>query len=140
MAYTWDSSLETGNTAIDNQHKQLFAAVNALYDAHKEGKGQAEVEKTMDFLLAYTIKHFADEEKLQEKYLYPGFLAHRQTHVDFKTTASRLARELSETGPTDEYISRVYALIGDWLVNHIKGDDFGMAAFVRNKEKEAIGK
>ena len=67
MAYAWTTDLATGNADIDDQHKRLFAAVNALFDAYRSGKERQEVEKTMEFLTAYTAKHFADEEKLQEK-------------------------------------------------------------------------
>ena len=39
MAYQWDSTLETGYEKVDNQHKQLVAALNALIEASKSGKG-----------------------------------------------------------------------------------------------------
>ena len=135
MAYVWNPDLETGSVVIDNQHKQLIAAVNALFDAQQSGKGRQEVEKTMEFLVGYTVKHFADEEKLQEKHNYPEYLIHKQTHIDFKRVALELAKELSQNGPTDAFISKAYVTIGDWLVNHIKGDDFKMAAYVRSKEQ-----
>jgi len=137
MAYTWSSDLETGNTKIDHQHEQLFAAVNALWDAYRSGKGRQEVENTMEFLLAYISKHFADEEALQEKYGYPEYLAHKRLHTEFKSIAHRLVTELSQDGPTDKVIGDIYATVGEWLVTHIQGDDFQMAAYVRNKEDEA---
>jgi len=33
---TWNSSLETGNSVVDNDHKALFAQINALDDALKK--------------------------------------------------------------------------------------------------------
>ena len=63
MSYQWDSILETGYKTVDNQHKQLVAALNALIDAGRSGKGDEAVMETMDFLIGYTIKHFSDEEK-----------------------------------------------------------------------------
>jgi hemerythrin len=71
MAYQWDSSLECVYELVDNQHKQLVAALNNLMEASQSGQGDQAVMKTMDFLTGYTIKHFADEEKLQVKYDYP---------------------------------------------------------------------
>jgi hemerythrin len=139
MAYAWSPDLETGNTAIDNQHKQLIAAVNDLFDAHQHGKGRQEVERTMEFLVGYTIKHFADEGKLQEKYDYPDYLIHKQAHTNFKAVAQELTKKLSKEGPTDELIRNVYVTVGEWLVNHIKGDDFKMATYVRSKEQEEQG-
>jgi hemerythrin len=133
MAYIWNSSLETGHELIDNQHKQLVAAVNKLLDACRSGRGAAEVASTMDFLTGYTIKHFADEEKLQKQYDYPDYLAHKRLHDDFKVVVGDLTKRLIDRGPTEEIIEEVNASIGDWLVNHIKGDDFRMAAYIKAK-------
>jgi hemerythrin len=131
MAYKWDSSLETGHEMIDNQHKQLVAALNKLLEACRSGQGQTELAKTLDFMSGYTIKHFSDEEKLQVKYQYPDYLVHKRYHDDFKVVVKNLAEELIREGPTDELIAKVNTSIGDWLLNHIKGDDFRMAAFVK---------
>jgi hemerythrin len=133
----WNPDLETGNAVIDNQHKQLFVAVHSLVDAYRNGNGRDEVEKTMEFLVGYTLKHFADEEALQKKYDYPDFLAHKRAHSEFKGVAQELVKELSRNGPTDEFISKVYVIVGEWLVNHIKGDDFKMAAYVQQRERNA---
>lgn len=40
MAYSWTADLETGNAKIDDQHKQLFVAINNLLEACSKGKGR----------------------------------------------------------------------------------------------------
>jgi hemerythrin len=140
MTYTytkWDPDLATGHNIIDTQHQQLIAAVNALFDAHREGKGPKAVEQTMDFLVAYTIKHFGDEEKIQEKAEYPHYRAHKLLHDGFKGEAQDLAAALRRDGPTDEFISHVCVTIGRWVINHIKSEDFKMAAHVKSREHNA---
>jgi len=139
MAYTrvsWDRALETGYTIVDNQHKQWIAAVNALFEAHQRSKGRKEVERTMAFLVEYTLKHFNDEEELQEKYGDPHSLAHKQNHAEFKNVAQDLAAVLHRDGPTDELISHVCVTISRWMFNHIKQDDLKMAAYIRSKEQQ----
>jgi hemerythrin len=131
MAYQWDSSLETGHEKIDNQHKQLIAALNNIIEASRSGKGSAEVFKTLDFLTGYTIMHFSDEEKLQLQYDYPDYFVHKQYHDDFKVTVGQLTERLVKEGPTEDMVNLVTTSIGDWLLNHIKGDDFRMAAYVK---------
>ena len=138
MAYThtaWDPNLATGHALIDNQHRQLIASVNDLFDAYQSGKGREEVERTMDFLVAYTVKHFGDEEKLQEQYGYPHYLVHKQIHAEFKDVAQHLLNSLYHDGPTDAFISRVCATIGQWVVNHIKSDDQKMTVYIRSREQ-----
>ncbi|MDR0584206.1 MAG: bacteriohemerythrin [Treponema sp.] len=131
MAYEWDSSLETGHEKIDNQHRQLVAALNSIISASQEGKGKEEIFKTMEFLTGYTVMHFSTEEKLQVQYDYPDYLVHKRYHDEFKITVGELTERLVREGPTEEMIGIVTTTIGEWLLNHIKGDDFRMAAFVK---------
>jgi hemerythrin len=134
MAYQWDNSLECGYELVDNQHKQLVAAVNDLMEASQSGQGNEAVMQTMDFLTGYTIKHFADEEKLQKKYDYPDYLNHKRIHDEFKTVVKGLTERLTREGPGPELVNVVSNTIGAWLLNHIKGDDFRMAAYVKARD------
>ena len=138
MAYQWDSSLESGYDKVDNQHKQLVAAVNNLMEASKSGKGDKAVMETLEFLTAYAIKHFADEEQLQMDYEYPDYLNHKRIHDEFKETVGKLTAEVNKDGPTKEIIETVSSTIGAWLLNHIKGDDFRMAAYVKSADAKAL--
>jgi hemerythrin len=133
MAYQWDSSLETGHEKIDNQHKQLIAALNNLIAASAGGEGDVEIFKTLDFLTGYTIKHFSDEEKIQVEYDYPDYLIHKRYHDEFKVTVGEMTKQIQKEGPTEALIGEVTTAIGAWLLNHIKGDDFRMAAYVKSK-------
>jgi len=137
MAYKWDSSLESGYEKIDNQHKQLIAAVNNLMEASSSGKGDQTVMQTLDFLTGYAIKHFADEEQLQIDYAYPDYLIHKRIHDEFKGAVGDLVQRVAKDGPTVELIDVVSSTIGAWLLNHIKGDDFRMAAFIKAADFKA---
>jgi hemerythrin len=131
MLFEWTPTLAIGSSFIDNQHKQLFAAASALFEACQIGKEGVEVERTMLFLLDYTAKHFADEETLQKKYNYPDYPAHKQIHDDFQTVAQGMAEKLFQNGPTDDFISEVYITIGEWLIEHVRGEDAKLAAYIR---------
>ena len=129
-AYEWDSSLETGHDKIDLQHKQLIAAVNRLLDSCSEGKGTDELSNTLEFLNSYIIKHFSDEEKLMRFYKYADFERHRWYHEEFKKDVRELTSRLLAEGPSEMLIGRVSSAIVDWLLNHIKGDDFKFASSI----------
>jgi hemerythrin len=133
MAYLWDSSLETGHEKIDNQHKQLISALNNIIDASRQGKGSEEIFKTLDFLTGYTVMHFTTEEKLQQQYDYPEYLIHKRYHDEFKATVGEITARLIKEGPSEKIVAEITAIIGNWLLNHIKGDDFRMAAFIKSK-------
>jgi hemerythrin len=138
MAYQWDSSLESGYDKVDNQHKQLVTMLNNLIEASETGKGDRAIMETLDFLTGYAIKHFADEEQLQVDYEYPDYLNHKRIHDNFKGTVGELTGRVRNEGPTEELIGVVSTAIGSWLLNHIRGDDFRMAAFVKAADAKAL--
>lgn len=136
-AYTsWTPDLATGNAHIDDQHKQWIDALNALFDAHRAGRGRREVEETMDFLIDYTAKHFGEEEAMLAGCAYPDLPRHQAVHVTFKETAKELRRELIKEGPTEEFITHLYVTMGRWVIGHIKGEDFIWARYTKNKADE----
>lgn len=128
--YTFSADLLTGNQTIDAQHKELFKAINDLISACMKFKAGEEVNKTLDFLVSYTAKHFADEENLQMKSKYPAFGTHKILHDNFKKEVSRLAQD-AKNSPTDtNLISKVTKTAGDWLLTHIKIEDLKVARHI----------
>ncbi len=81
MAYVeWTPSLETGVEMIDEQHRMLFALINALHEAiAKEDESDA-VANALYELADYVTEHFADEEALMEANAYDGLPAHHEMH------------------------------------------------------------
>ena len=133
MKYEWDSSLETGYEKIDSQHRQLIEALNNLLLTCRFGGSKAELEKMIDFLLTYTVNHFQDEENLQKQFGYPNYHRHRQIHENFKPVAIDLAERLRNEGPSVALLAEVHSNIGDWIVNHIKGEDLVMAIYIKSR-------
>jgi methyl-accepting chemotaxis protein len=129
--YLWDDSLSVGVKKIDDQHKQLFFAVNDLIDAIEANRGQAELKKALDFLTDYVGTHFADEEKIQEECGYPDRENHKRIHDAFTKSAVALAQEFVKSGSSDGLVKEVKRKFGDWLVTHIKGQDSKIGAYIR---------
>jgi hemerythrin-like metal-binding protein len=130
--YKWDDTFVTGVKLIDARHMRLFETVNRLLDACDQGRGQEELEKSLAFLINYTVKHFSEEEALQQKYGYPGFQAHRQIHENFKKTVGEFARVLNAQGPSQAMLEQIKTQVGGWLVTHVKVEDIKMAAFLKS--------
>ncbi len=134
MIYTFDKSLETGNTAIDTQHKELIDAMNNLLTACAQGKGREEIKNTIKFLVDYTVKHFNDEEKLQKQYNYPDYAAHKKLHDDFKEEVKKIVEEYEQDGTSVVLTFKINNIIASWLIKHIKGEDKKVAAFIKNSK------
>ncbi len=135
MAYQFTKDLETGNRAIDAQHKQLIEAVNALLDACSKGAGRTQVQQTAQFLLDYTQRHFADEEALQQKSHYPGYAQHKRLHEEFKKSAAELIQKIQREGGTVASVGEVNSLLASWLIRHIKGEDKKLAEYLKSTSK-----
>lgn len=133
MAFTWTDDLNTGNPAIDAQHKQLISALNSLHDACMQCKGREELMRTSRFLNNYTIRHFADEEAMQESTGYPGYSAHKATHDTFRATMDNLAAGLEREGATTALVAQMNQNLGDWLIRHIKYEDKKLADHIRTR-------
>ena len=134
MAFAWSKDLETGNGTIDTQHKTLIEALNNLMDACSQGKAKEQIVSTMNFLLDYTKKHFADEERLQRTSGYPDYENHKKLHDAFVKTVVDISKELNEQGPTIVMVGKVNNAVGNWLVTHIKREDAKVAAHIRSKQ------
>jgi hemerythrin-like metal-binding protein len=133
MPYEWSSDLETGNDAIDGQHKQLFDTLNSLINAQRMGKGVGELYKAVEFLTVYVIRHFEDEEKLADDYDYPDRRNHKNIHDEFKGTVKVLVEQLRKEGYNDIILDNTVQAVSDWLVNHIKKEDFKLAEHIKIK-------
>jgi methyl-accepting chemotaxis protein len=129
--YQWDSSFVSGVRLIDARHKRLFEAVNRLIDACAQGRGKEELAKSLTFLANYTVKHFSEEEALQQKYGYSEYPAHREIHEAFKRTVRDFAGELNSSGPSEELINKLKKEVGNWLITHIKIMDLKMAEVIK---------
>lgn len=132
MAYQFTKDLETGNSVIDAEHRQLVDAVNALLDACAKGQGRAQLLNTARFLLNYTQKHFSDEEAIQVKNHYPDYARHKKIHDDFKKVAADLVSKIENEGPTVANVGQINTLLAGWLLNHIKGEDRKLANYLKS--------
>ena len=131
----WRDSYAIGIKEIDDQHKQLFDAVDKLFAACSQGKGKEEVGNSLKFLEDYTKVHFTDEQQLHIKYNYPERINHKNIHDNFMKNFEELKREFNEKGAGVLFVSTVNKLFLDWLIKHIGSMDKAFAAFVKEQQK-----
>jgi len=135
LAIQWRESYAIGITEIDDQHKQLFEAIDKLFTACTQGRGKEQVGNTLKFLEEYTIVHFTDEQKLHIKYNYPERISHKKIHDDFLKTFASLKKQFSEEGAGVLFISNVNKTVLEWLIKHIGSLDKTFAAYVKEQQK-----
>ncbi len=135
MAIQWRESYAIGIKEIDDQHKQLFDAIDKLFTACSNGKGKEEVGNTLDFLEDYTKVHFNDEQQMHIKYNYPEKSNHRNVHENFLKTFGTLKKQFDEEGASVLFVSTVNKTVLDWLIKHIGSMDKAFATYVKGLQK-----
>jgi hemerythrin len=129
----WDNSYSVGVEKIDNQHKELFKRINDLIIASKSNDGKAEFERTLNFLADYTVKHFNDEEELQQKYDYPDHELHKEIHDNFVNEVVEFQQELERKEVSPVTLMKFNRKAVDWLVSHVKGIDQEVGKHINKK-------
>lgn len=122
----WDASLETGNAAVDEQHRELVGLFNELEDTERDD-GPAEVRRALDDLTEYVAVHFEMEEQLMRSLAYPpeAFGEHVREHRDL-TARTRELVLAHRTGELDS-VAPITELLRDWLCDHIEKLDRRLA-------------
>jgi methyl-accepting chemotaxis protein len=132
--FQWSDSLATGNEQIDAEHKQLIRALNKFFDVCSTSSDSDTMQKTINFLLDYTVKHFYNEEQLQIRYKYPGYDNHKKFHENFKKNVHDLMVEFINKGASDELIKRAKHDIGEVIIAHIQHEDSRLAAHIKGQQ------
>ncbi len=129
MIFIWTSDLDTGIEIIDEQHKRIVDYINMLESARRKKDRQA-VAHVLDELVDYTCSHFAFEESLQVEAGYIYATPHKAVHAIF---IKRIASYQEKHNAGEDVAEKLLAMLGTWLVHHIKRDDMAYVAEIKNQ-------
>jgi hemerythrin len=133
MAIEWKDDLSVGVKEIDDQHKELFDKIAALFDACNSGKGKDQIDSTIKYLQDYVVLHFGSEEKLQKQNNYPDYINHKAQHDQFIKDFLELKSNIDKDGITGLTIIKLNKTLVDWLINHIRKTDKVFGVFLKEK-------
>ena len=127
--FEWNEIYGTGIGRIDEQHQRLFALVNNVHQAMKEGKGKEILDATLKELLEYVFYHFNEEEELMQKYSFSDFHIHRTEHDNLTKNLLELRGKFKDgnTFITSELIS----FLKSWLTIHILQSDMKFSKYMK---------
>jgi len=120
--FEWDSSLDVNVEEMNEQHRKLIGLMNDLHQKSEQGEAKEKLIEAADSLIAYTQKHFDDEESYMESIGFAGLEAHKRLHDNLMTELRRLADEFSNSDRNtldDEFLT----FLKTWLSTHIRGID-----------------
>lgn len=141
----WSDSYSLQIRSIDNDHKELFDAVNELHTALAQRRPEQEVDFTIGLLERYVKEHFAREEQLMADYGYPWLSEHKAQHQTL-THMVQAIRKIQVDRPDQIDADKLLNFLKDWLVKHILGSDMTYAQYLHGgggqgqQHGEAAGK
>jgi len=130
--------LETGVEKIDSQHRELINRINSVLASNEKSASEAEIEKTLDYLGEYVVKHFSDEEELQIKSKYPKYAEHKQKHTFFIDEFKKLKAEFEGKCDSMDFTMKLNSSLINWIVKHIKGDDVELGKFYKAQNSSKV--
>jgi hemerythrin len=121
--FQFTDDMKTGIQHVDDQHRQLVDLVNQASSLGVSNPDKAEMKTCLDFLGEYVVKHFGDEEKLQQESSYPDFPRHQKIHEDFVQTFKTMYADFEANGPSSNLSFALSNTVTNWLIAHIKVED-----------------
>jgi len=126
----WNQRYETGNTQVDDEHKEIFMLVQKVIDS-TEDNADVRIESTIDFLANYAVNHFKNEEGLMTESNYPAMPVHKKQHDDFVVEVLALRERVKNEEDNSKNNADVTKVIVNWLTDHVLGSDKVMADHYR---------
>ena len=133
MSLHWDESMALGIAEIDAQHQAIVEHFSRLSEAAQAGAGKELLEELTQFLVTYAGEHFATEDQLMVKWLYPKIEEHRAEHKCFTLDAESFRDKVEAGGANRELAIMITGTLICWIIQHIRKDDREMVTFVRER-------
>lgn len=119
---TWHEGFLLQIPSMDNQHKRIFDAINALYKAYINNTPGAQIMAIIQDLGSIALKHLSDEEAAMKQAHYADFATHLESHdalrQEFHGHLKALKTELS-----DENLIKFIMFLRNWIIDHIFATD-----------------
>ena len=119
--FEWKDEYNLGISLMDRQHREIVGIIDELYEAMKNGQGEAVLGGLLARMTTYSLQHFTLEEQMMSKYRYPDQAQHELEHQAYRSkTAELMAKHekstLALSVATAQYLKT-------WWVNHIQTTD-----------------
>ncbi|MDD2850325.1 MAG: diguanylate cyclase [Desulfuromonadaceae bacterium] len=130
LRLTWNTSYDSGEPTIDNEHRELFLLANVLLEKVLAGNTEPDqFKQAFDNLQVHIVKHFAHEESILLEHGYDRVVDHTERHCVLVESAMKLRRQFEESGVSVGEL--VEFLVSEVVVGHMLNKDrafFGLFA------------
>ena len=126
--YQFTDDCLTGIEIIDNEHRQLFATINAISEIlTDEMRAPDEVLQSAKELLVilkeYAATHFAHEEEYMEQIHDPELVRQKKEHTEFTEKVNGVDLETQDVSRGIRVFRDMMEYLSLWLYRHILASD-----------------
>lgn len=140
----WEDDFYTGIEEIDNQHKNIVGAINALCHSVYRGHARDIIKDSLVDLDSYMNLHFETEENYMVKYNFQNILAHKDAHEYFRKTYEQIRysyfyvdkKNLPRPEVVNTYAFHLCMVLTNWIKIHFPTLDREFVEFLKEKLKE----
>lgn len=126
----WVENYTLGITEIDNQHKELVAITDRLFQAIMDDKGEEVLLETLKAIADYATYHFDFEESLLREHDFPHaeLEEHIAEHDKLKSQVAEFIEEYS-MNPSAMDVS-LFGFLRSWTDEHMRQTDSGYVHYL----------
>ena len=115
--FKWTSDLDVGVEELNNQHKELIARMETVYQTNLSDT-KDKIVAAIQHLLECVVEHFTYEEGYLASINYPTLAAHKQIHKNLVTDMSAFAESFTK-GSSEKLGDEFMAFLDMWVTTHI---------------------
>lgn len=130
----WSDDLILGISAIDEQHREWIALVQAFQRAVSDGRPAEEMRRALAAAVAYTESHFIDEQRVMDEAGYPFLEDHIGQH---QLAWDRVHAFASGDVADEEMRGSLAEFLPQWLMLHINTADRQFARWLKGNHTPA---
>ena len=130
MDIIWSDKFETGNSAIDEQHRYIIELLSGI---NTSKLSNIELFQLFMDLQAYLSVHFKTEENCMKDVNYPGYERHKAKLDKVLQDTKDILTKNASNNTASEICTEFVNYIQNWLLDHYKdeNEDVKMAEYLQ---------
>ncbi len=117
----WSQEFSVGVPHLDDDHKELLQFINLIY-ANSTAMNSDDVDDLLSSMIAFSIKHFHNEESYMRRIGYRHLTEHKTLHDEFMEKIQQFHNEFRKSGGR-AIGSEVSKFLASWWKDHILFED-----------------
>lgn len=117
----WKPEYSVGDPAVDHEHRELIALVNAAAGAILEGADDVSLDEALGDVYRAISAHFAHEERQMRSARYDQYAQHKAEHERLLDALRDIMDD--ETASRETAPERLTTALESWFLDHFKTHD-----------------